>query len=121
MGKPQAVILTHAGDNNPKLIGMGILVAVVGLIALGISAGLGAVLILVGVVMAIAGAQKRTIPCPHCRTRISQRAKVCPQCHELVSGSPTPVEVMRPTPVAYPRSVASTSARFCGNCGSSLV
>lgn len=34
-----------------------------------------------GMFCLLIGMQQRRSPCPQCRTRISKRAMVCPQCH----------------------------------------
>lgn len=75
------VILRHDGDRNPKLMLIGAGIALVGLFFAGASAELGSILLIAGIGTLAAGVQKRTKPCPSCRTKISPRATTCPQSH----------------------------------------
>lgn len=78
------VLVTHEGETNPKIAGIGALVTLAGILFLKASSGFGAMLLLVGIGMVVYGLKKRTKACPDCRTQISPRAAVCPQCHSTL-------------------------------------
>ncbi|HWH07610.1 MAG TPA: hypothetical protein VNX21_00325, partial [Candidatus Thermoplasmatota archaeon] len=68
MRKPHAVILTHEGERSPKLVGIGLAVCAGSLPAFALDATFGVLVLVAGIAVVAAGAQKRTLPCPRCRT-----------------------------------------------------
>lgn len=75
------VLVTHEGETNLKVAGIGALLLLLGIATVQASSTLGALLALAGIGGIVYGLKKRTVACPHCRTQISPRAAVCPQCH----------------------------------------
>lgn len=108
MGRVQQVQNVYPGETNPKLMGIGGLTILASFLffAMGDAMlGFGALVLLAGVVILAVGAQKRTRPCPNCRTRISPRAQVCPQCQFVLVARSPPPSPPSPMPVTPPPQV----------------
>lgn len=70
----------HDGGPGPRLLTWGLLVTLTGASLLALHAPLGAILLLGGVAMILAGLRGVPDPCPHCRTPLATRASTCPGC-----------------------------------------
>lgn len=82
MNMAKQVLLVHQGDRNWKLVGIGVLASFLGLLLINAVVGLGVLLVFGGFITSLVGMQRRGRRCPSCRTQISRRAGVCPQCQQ---------------------------------------
>lgn len=104
MGKPQQMIHVYEGERNVAAMAVGGILIVVGVLMVfgGFAAGsagtggFGLLVLVAGFVVYAVGKQRRTRPCPRCRTRISPKAEVCPQCQ---------YNLVTPTPMSWPQAV----------------